>query len=824
MAKVQYNDNAIQSLNLLEWIRLRPTASIGSIDIGGQFVLFREAFDNAVDEIEQEFTPGNNIWIWLFLDSNKKTYQIAVKDNGRGIPHGKLKDSYTHSFTSGKYVRGENAVFRGTAGVNGLGSKSIFALSSHSKGVVHRDGFYSSVYVKDGDINSLIHEENTPSTNPNIETGTLLVFEPDKKIFTEIDKFIEEGYNQVIRLCYLVSMFSKKANIVVNIINESINSKFWKLPANEAFNYIEKTYSHKWVTIVDNNNREVALDYLKELWNLPTNEDFQWELTNINHPFVGKIGFDISLYLPKTLRSTNAITIVNNVPMHDTNSSHMVALITSIKNKIVNYIKNDDYKSYFLNIYKLPLCCTVAIKYTDIHFAGLAKTSFKDSNFEYEFGRMLDTEFNKVFDYEWENLYNAIAKDIEIKYSVYYNKPLNNRKASKAALDIIQPKYYDCNTSDRSIAELFIVEGVSASHITEARDPETQALFMIYGKPKNVFKTGSVDLTSLQVFQKYEAYRQLEDILNIHPKQEDLSSAAFSKIILMNDADIDGGHIQALHIGGLYSLNPRIITSGMVYIANPPLYEVAFGNNENRKYRYIQDKNSLIRFFIDCLYRNTFEISIMDGKAFKVPTLLDSDGFTDFCYIITELGELFEHLSARLAVPPFILEQLTYITPYIQTGKVNRSKIIEHLGENCYYDYNTDILTVIGKKQDYSFAVSGICEAFYEELFGYLHKLCWKDLKIFVTTKYTNALQNTRMSITQIYEMFLQLNKTLHVRRQKGLGGMDAEDLKPLCMNKETRVLHQITSLGDYQKIQDLLGDDVKARKEILRQHGLESD
>ena len=72
--------------------------------------------------------------------------------------------------------------------------------------------------------------------------------------------------------------------------------------------------------------------------------------------------------------------------------------------------------------------------------------------------------------------------------------------------------------------------------------------------------------------------------------------------------------------------------------------------------------------------------------------------------------------------------------------------------------------------------------------------------------------------------MFLQLNKTLHVRRQKGLGGMDAEDLKPLCMNKETRVLHQITSLGDYQKIQDLLGDDVKARKEILRQHGLESD
>ena len=102
----------------------------------------------------------------------------------------------------------------------------------------------------------------------------------------------------------------------------------------------------------------------------------------------------------------------------------MVSLIAAIKNKLVNYISNEDYKSYFLNIYKLPLCCTVAIKYTDIHFAGLAKTSFKDSNFEYEFGKMLNEEFNKVFEYEWENLYNAIVKDIEIKYSVYYNKPL----------------------------------------------------------------------------------------------------------------------------------------------------------------------------------------------------------------------------------------------------------------------------------------------------------------------------------------------------------------------------------------------------------------
>ena len=69
---------------------------------------------------------------------------------------------------------------------------------------------------------------------------------------------------------------------------------------------------------------------------------------------------------------------------------------------------------------------------------------------------------------------------------------------------------------------------------------------MIYGKPKNVLKTGAKDRNAISLFNGYEAYQTLEKILNIHPKQTDLSTANFGKIILMNDADIDGGHIQAL--------------------------------------------------------------------------------------------------------------------------------------------------------------------------------------------------------------------------------------------------------------------------------------
>ena len=819
MAKQQYCDKDIQSISGLDWVKLRPETSIGSMDQYGLFVLFREAFENAMDEVEQVMSPGNKVDIYLFLDYNNLNLQIAVKDNGRGIPHGKLVSSCTQMFTSGKYIRGENAVFSGTSGLNGMGLKSIYGLSSVARSIVNRDHKLSSVCLRNGNLDTLIHEKNIP-TDQSFDTGTFIIFEPDKTIFSEIDKFIESGYDKIIKLCYLISMFSKKANITVNIISGSINEEFWNLPADQAFNYIEKNYTDKLNTVVDSSNKEVNLDYLKELWNVPVNEDFQWELTNIQHPLEDKIGYNISIYLPKTLRGTNAISIVNNVPINDTTSSHMSALITTLKNKLVQYIENKDYKEYFLSIYKLPICCTAVIKYTDIKFTGLSKSGFRDLSFEHNFSNMLKDEFDAILDFEWETLYNLISKDIELKYNIYYNKPVS-RKNNKSSLDILKPIYKDCKTSNRQEAELYIIEGKSANHIVNARDPETQAVMMIYGKPKNTFKTGNTNTTPLQLFQSYPIYQELEKILDIHPKQMDLSTANFGKIILMNDADIDGGHIQALHIGGLYNLNPRIITSGMVYLANPPLYQITV-DDKTKKYRFIQDKRSLIKFFIDCMYRNTFDIAIMDGKVFKEPVSLDDESFTDFCFIITEIGELFYNLSNKLAIPTVILEKLTYLTQYMQPGRVNGAKLAEYIGKGCSYNPHTDILTVITDKMDYSFSIEGITDALYEELLGYLRALCWKDLQIYVTTRYTDTLKNTRVSITQLYEMFLSLTRTLEITRQKGLGGINSNDLRPLCMNKATRVLHRITSLGDYERIRNLLGDDVAERKAILKEHGLD--
>lgn len=815
----KYDDSAIQHFSGLQWIKYNPLNHINSTSTSGRIHALRELFDNSLDEAEHPSSPGSNILVYMFRDVEHQTYQFMIKDNGRGIPHGAIVRAFTELFNSGKYSNSLEGAYTFSAGSNGVGSKVSSGLSIDFRAIGVRDGYFSSMYMHNADVDNLIHVTDIPA-DPSLH-GTMIVTAPSEEVFTDGLEFLESGYKEFTKLCYLVTMFSKKVNIVFKIVDEPLNNKFWKMPVDKAWDYIEKTYDRKAYVEVDGNNEEATMAYLKEIWQLSENEKFIWSLLDISHPFTSDISYDISIYLPKTLRSTSAIMMVNNVPLTDMSSSPLSVLITCIKDKLAKYIK-DEHKDYFLNIYKLPICCAVSAKCIGAKFTGLAKNGFKNAAFEKTYFKLLTKDLDTVYEEDWEELYKLIAKDIEVKYLVYYNKPLSKQKANKTSLDIIDPVYFDCKTSDRSNAELYVVEGVSASHIVNSRDPETQALLMIYGKPKNVLKTGNSGRTPQSIFENYEVYKRFERILDIHPKQEDLSNAQFGKIILMNDADIDGGHIQALHIGGLWTLNPRIITSGMVYLANPPLYVIKDPSGKKGN-KYIQDKNSLIRFFIDCMYRNTFDIYIKDNKAFKEPTKLDNDSFTDFCYIITELGELFDHLSAKLAIPPLILEKLTYLTPYLQPGMINGSKLEEALGRGCSYNKYTDILTVIGDKEDYSFALEGVADAFYEELMGYLRSLCWKELQIYVSTKFTNTLNMNRVSIVQLYQMFVSLNNLLSVTRQKGLGGMKKEDLAPLCMRKDTRVLHQITSLGDFERIQSLLGDDVKARKEILRIHGLES-
>ena len=812
---LEYTDDHIQTLEDVDWIRLRPELHIRTVDEQGQLHIIKEIFDNSLDETE--IHPGGEINITLFLDKKKNTYQVVIVDNGRGIPLGKLKESFTNLKTSGKY---DKTSYHTAGGLNGVGGKVAMALSENFKVITFRENQIGHLYFHDGKL--LTH---TQHEYPSTETGTVVALEPLKGgYFQGVDVFIESAHEQLVKLALLLGMFSSNTRIVTRAVYSSIDPEFWTMNGPNALDLIRWKYDDVAVTLTDGADNETAMVYLKELWNVDSS--FIWTMEKIdNEQGVGEdiLSYNVSLFLPKIFRGMYTTSIVNNIPIKDQNSSHIVGLVAAIKSKIYRYIEVPEWQQYFLELYKLPICAAIAIKYGQVRFTSLAKDGFKSVAFEGRYISMLQNSFNEIPDHIWEEFYSYIADDISIKYHQYYNKPMASKKeAKKLSLEISDRKFYDCSTNDRSKAELIIVEGVSASHVRMSRDPEFQAVFMIRGKPLNIHKTDKKRPDTYSRLKSYPAYEDLIRILNIQPGQTDLSHSNYGKIILMQDADVDGGHIRALHIGALHEINPLILSSGMVYLANPPLYEVLIDEKSDKK-RFIRSKPELVDFRVECLYRPALTIKVSDysGNAFNAPQVLVGKEFSDFCHIINAVGEIFDELSKRLVIPALILEKLTHLTPYIRPGKIDSGILKEVFGRGTHYDFRLNILTISNGEEDVSFSLDGVYEALYEELIGVLFKLSWKNLKILVSTNFTDTLNDTHISIVQLYQIFTTLNDKLYVQRHKGLGGVDKDDLRPTCLDPRTRYLHHITSVGEYQRIQELLGDDTTARKRILEDFGL---
>lgn len=829
-----YGDKDIKHLSDADWVLLRPENHIRTTDQDGQLHIIKEIFDNALDETE--ISEGGELEILLFLDRRNKTYQVIISDNGRGVPLGKLEDSFTKLKTSGKY---DKNAYQTSGGLNGIGGKVAMILSENFKVITLRDN-------KVGHL--VFHRAETLCSTitdyPSKHTGTVVAMEPRHGFFTGVDIFVESHYDHLVKLSLILGMFSQNTRIVCRAVYEGISPEFWTMNAVNALDYLNTVVENKAVVLADGADNEAVMHHLREMWQVDS--QFIWNLLQVssasvphlehqeqevNDPLRGvreqrdvELSFKFNLYLPKIFRGTFVTSVVNNIPMKDMTSSHITGLVTALKFRLASRIEDDEIRKFFIDLYRMPICAAISIKYGDVRYTGLAKDGFKSSVFEKRYVEMLRIVFQEYSDDVWAELYNHLAMDVVTRYHEYYNKPMSKSASRKNSMTL-DKHFYECNTPDRSKAELFIVEGVSADHIRLARTPDgTQAVFMIKGVPSNVSKSSTGKRTPIERINSYPAYKQLSEIIGIRPGQTDLSTARYGKIICTNDADIDGGHICALHIGALYHLNPRIIESGMVYIANPPLYEILLEGKDARKI-FVRTKSEFVDFRCSCLYQPTLDIYVddVDHRVFGTPQKLTGDEYIDFCKIVVLVGEIYTELEKKLGIDAGIIEKLTYLTKYIQPGRVDGNTLRAAFGSKTIYDPTLNILTVAGRgdERDSSFSLDGVAEAMYEELLPVLYNLQWKKLEIRVTTKLTDSLNMVKVTMFQLYKIFETLNGRLKVDRNKGLGGMTEKDLELTCMDPATRHLHQITSLGDAEKILDLLGDDSSTRKRILEDLGL---
>ena len=515
-----YNEDSIRHLNDIEHVRTRPGMYIGRLGDGsnsedGIYVLLKEVIDNSIDEFRMNF--GKRIDIELTEEQG-----IRIRDYGRGIPQGKLKEAVSQLNTGGKY---DNKVFKKSVGLNGVGLKAVNALSAHFEASSYRDGKVRHLTFESGEM----REDETLDTDE--ENGTEIYFVPDNTLFVGFHfkaEFIEEKLRNYTYLNSGLSIYYNGQHIV----------------------------SRNGLEDLLNDNMTVAglypIVHLKD-------EDIEIAFTHTNQ-------YGEEYY-----------SFVNG--QHTTQGgTHQSAL----KEHIARTIKEFYGKSFDVQDARNGIVAAIAINVEEPMFES--QTKIKLGSLTMTPGNGISV--NKfVGDFIKKNVDNYLHRNTEVAEILLQKIQESERERKEMAgmtklarqkakkVNLHNDKLRDCHIhfndpkgQRQEESSIFITEGNSASgSITTCRDVATQAVFSLRGKPLNCF-----GLTKSIVY-KNDEFNLLQAALNI---EDGLEGLRYNKVIVATDADVDGMHIRLLMITFFLTFFPDLIKKGHVYILQTPLFRV----------------------------------------------------------------------------------------------------------------------------------------------------------------------------------------------------------------------------------------------------------
>lgn len=541
-----YNEDAIQTLDWNEHIRRRPGMYIGKLGDGthsddGIYVLVKEVVDNSIDEFNMG--AGKRIDISLSEDG-----EVTVRDYGRGIPLGKVKEVASNINTGGKFD-GEN--FKKSVGLNGVGLKAVNALSTYCKVQSVRDGKMVEVEFDRG---ALLRQSDIMDTKE--ANGTYVHFTPDPTLFQNY-KFNPEFVETMVK------------------------------------NY---TYLNTGLQIFYNGKKYLSrhglLDLLKD--NM-TSEPL--------YPIIHLKGEDIEVVLTHTAQyGEEYYSFVNG--QHTTQGG---THLTAFREHVSRTIKEFSGKGFEFSDIRNGMVAAVAVKVQEPVFESQTKTKLGSktvapnsdltvNKFIGDFiKKELDDYLHKNPEVADEMLRKIAANEKERKAMAGVAKlarekakkvSLHNKKLRDCRIHYNDPRKPNAKTEDRrDDSAIFITEGLSASGtITKVRNAETQAVFSLRGKPLNSFGM------TQEVVYKNDEFNLLQAALNI---EDGIEGLRYNKVIIATDADVDGMHIRLLIITFFLMFFPDLVKKGHVYILQTPLFRVRDKNSTRRLKRKPKKKSAV---------------------------------------------------------------------------------------------------------------------------------------------------------------------------------------------------------------------------------------
>ena len=560
--KQSYDANSIAVLEGLEAVRKRPGMYIGSVSRKGLNHLIYEIVDNSVDE----HLAGACDTIYVTLE---KDGSCTVEDNGRGIPvgmHAKGVSAARVVFSTlhagGKF---DNAAYKTSGGLHGVGSSVVNALSTYLDVQISRDGcIHHDRYEKGRPVVDLV-DGLLPVIGKTKKTGTKINFLPDPEIFEKTRFKEDEVKSRLHETAYL--------NPALTIVYEDRRG--------DETEHIEYHEPDGIVGFVKDMNKDLEVlhevIYFKgESEGITVEAAIQY--TNEFHENI--LGFCNNIYTAEggthiTGFKTIFTTVINSYARE----------LGILKEKDPNFTGAD---------VRNGMTAVVSIKHPDPRFEGQTKTKLDNQDASRVTSKIVGEEIQLYFDKNLEILKTVIGcaeKAAKIRKTEEKAKT-NLLTKQKFSFDS-NGKLANCESRDASQCEIFIVEGDSAGGSAKmARNRMFQAIMPIRGKILNVEKA-SID--------KVLANAEIKTMINAfgcgfsegYGNDFDITKLRYDKIIIMADADVDGAHISTLLLTLFYRFMPELIFEGHVYVAMPPLYKVIPSKGEEE---YLYDDAALERY------------------------------------------------------------------------------------------------------------------------------------------------------------------------------------------------------------------------------------
>jgi DNA gyrase subunit B len=788
-----YGAKDITVLEGLEAVRKRPGMYIGSTGPRGLHHLVYEVVDNSVDEALAGHC--DSVRVVLHPDNS-----CTVSDDGRGIPVETMAKEgrpaaevvLTVLHAGGKF--GDGGGYKVSGGLHGVGVSVVNALSERLHLEIKREGYvWSQDYERGKPMTELTKAEQTK------EHGTQITFLPDLEIFEEIGFDFDTLAERLRETAFLTR------GLRIELVDErgETNSVVFKYDGGieDFVRHLNenKDELHRKVIYFEGSDDEDGEVELAMQWNSSYQESIFSFANNIN---THEGGTHLSGFRSALTRTLNAYAR-NKGLLHEKKDENLAG---------------EDVRE--------GLTAVISVKLHDPQFEGQTKTKLGNPPIR---GLVEETVNRKLAEYFEENPTDArriISKAIEASRARDAARKARDLTRRKSALEnsTLPGKLADCSVKDPSLAEIFVVEGDSAGgSAKQARDRNTQAVLPLRGKIINVEKS-RID----KVLANNEIQALITAIGTGVHDEFDIEGARYHKIVMATDADVDGAHIRTLVLTFLYRQMPELIDAGFVYIAKPPLYRVKQGNQETYLERESELEELLLRDKLE-----DFELTDANGETKKltasrwqayVRRSKEYEGWG------SSLQAEFGHEAVRF------LEESNLLDEGVNSVEAAAQLLRADAPEGATFDTEVldadDSLLVVKALE----RKSGLARTHRlpAELFSHydyrkfveVHEALLKQVGRPPFEIKFGGRRNVALSFQALRGAVLELARHgVQLTRFKGLGEMNADQLRETTMDPASRTLARVTledATAADQIFSMLMGDQVLPRREFIEAHAKE--